>query len=580
MSLIPQSFIDELLNRTDLVRLIDSRLPLKKAGKDYLARCPFHEEKTPSFHVSPDKQIYYCFGCHAHGDAIAFLMNYEHLPFREALSDLAQAAGLTLPEAEQKAENVQQQRALLAQMERASALYQQALKDAPQAQQYLQGRGIDGACAKRFGIGYAPAQWDYLLRQLGREAGGREALSANGLLVAKDKGKGHYDRFRDRIMFPIHDHRGRIVAFGGRVLDPQNQPKYLNSPETQLYQKSELLYGFHQAREAIRAEQRVLVVEGYMDVIALHQHGFKTAVATCGTATSKAHLERLFRAAPEVVFSFDGDRAGREAAWRALEGALESLQEGRVLRFLFLPEGEDPDSLVRREGRAGFAQRLTQTVPALDFLFARLGESLDLDKLDDKARLASLAKPYLQKVPKGPLRALYEQKMRELVGMTPLQPATSTRPLRVTPQDKLSVLERSLALLLQYPTHPDWASLDRPLLAQVDKRGIHLLCQILEIVVDTPDVNTATLLSRLAEQPEAAKLAKLASRDFAEAFGWQGDEHGQDIAGCVQALNSQARQAHLDRLKQRMSDTANPLSEAEKVELLQLLPRARPSRSQ
>lgn len=582
MGLIPQSFIDEVLARTDLVNLIDARVPLKKAGKDYVARCPFHQEKTPSFHVSPDKQIYYCFGCHAHGNAIRFLMEYERLSFPEAIGDLAQAAGLPLPADNGKTvASTESHRDLLEQLEAATRLFQQSLRESPQAREYLRRRGLDDATIERFALGYAPARWDFLLQQLGRNQNGRERLLANGLVVARERGDGYYDRFRDRIIFPIWDHRGRIVGFGGRVIDGDKQPKYLNSPETQLYHKSEVLYGFHQAREAIRTEQRVLVVEGYMDVIALHQQDIAFAVATSGTATTNAHLERLFRAAPEIIFCFDGDRAGREAAWRALESSLEALQEGRLLRFLFLPEGEDPDSLIRHQGRDAFLQRLSQATPALDYLFDRLSEQVDLQQRDGRARLASLAKPYLDKVPTGPMRMLYEQRLRELVGLEPIQIRHKPRPQRPVRRSvpvRLSLVGRSLALLLQHPGHPAWREVDRQRLDTLGDRGIPLFCRALDIVLETPHITTAMLLSRFEDDPAAAKLASLASRNLAAEFAWKEDDQEKDITGCVEALNHLARQARFEALKQRAGSKETPLSPEELQEFLLLMPRRRPSR--
>src|SRR3989344_2911744 len=419
---IPKQFIDELLTRSDIVDVIDARVPLRKAGKDYKACCPFHEEKTPSFTVSADKQFYHCFGCGAHGSAIGFLMDYEHMSFVEAVEELAARAGLTVPrEAGAAFEKDKDTGAdLLELMREAARFYRQQLREHPQAGravEYLKGRGITGEIARDFDLGFAPDGWDNLLRALGKDENTREALARAGLVVKKDSG-GYYDRFRDRVMLPIEDHRGRIVAFGGRVID-KGEPKYLNSPETPLFHKGRELYGLFHGRDAIKRENRVMVVEGYMDVVALAQFGIDFAVATLGTATTRDHLERLFRHAPEIIFCFDGDRAGREAAWRALETTLPVLRDGRQASFLFLPDGEDPDTLVRKEGAAAFHARLSVAKPLPDFLFETLVKQVDLTRLDGRARLVELARPHLSKVAPGALQQLMQDRLSELSRFDP-----------------------------------------------------------------------------------------------------------------------------------------------------------------
>ncbi|MDH3311393.1 MAG: DNA primase, partial [Gammaproteobacteria bacterium] len=414
---IPKQFIDELLTRSDIVDVIDARVPLRKAGKDYKACCPFHEEKTPSFTVSADKQFYHCFGCGAHGSAIGFLMDYDHMSFVEAVEELAARAGLTVPkEAGAAFEKEKDTGAdLIELMREAVRFYRQQLREHPQAPRvvnYLKGRGITGEIANEFNLGFAPEGWDNLLRALGKDDNSREALARAGLAVKKDSG-GYYDRFRDRVMFPIEDHRGRIVAFGGRIID-KGEPKYLNSPETPLFHKGRELYGLFHAREAIKRENRVMVVEGYMDVVALAQFGIDFAVATLGTATTRDHLERLFRHAPDVIFCFDGDRAGREAAWRALENVLPVLREGRQISYLFLPENDDPDTLVRKEGREAFLARLRKAIPLPDYLFDSLSRQVDLGRLDGRARLVELARPLLSNMPAGILREMMLGRLAEL----------------------------------------------------------------------------------------------------------------------------------------------------------------------
>jgi DNA primase len=344
---IPRDFIDQLLNRVDIVDFIDSRITLrKKSGNNFFACCPFHNEKNPSFSVSQPKQFYYCFGCGAHGNAIDFLMQYDRLNFPEAIEALAKQVGMEVPKqsiSPQQAEKAAAQQSLYELLAQVAKFYQSQLRTHNRAIEYLKQRGVSGEIAKSFAIGVAPQGWDNLLQKIGQHA--KQALLEVGMLIKKEEG-GCYDRFRDRIMFPIHDRRGRIIGFGGRIID-QGEPKYLNSPETPLFQKGHELYGLYQALQANRQLERIIVVEGYMDVIALFQHDITYAVATLGTATSSSHIERLLRHTAEIIFCFDGDQAGRSAAWRALQVTLPLMRDGIQVRFLFLPEGEDPDSLVR-----------------------------------------------------------------------------------------------------------------------------------------------------------------------------------------------------------------------------------------
>ncbi|TLX59731.1 DNA primase [Stutzerimonas nosocomialis] len=420
--LIPQSFIDDLLNRSDIVEVVGSRIQLKKAGKNYTARCPFHNEKTPSFSVSPDKQFYYCFGCGAGGNALGFVMDHDNLDFPQAVEDLARRAGMEVPREEggraQKRQPVDSP--LYPLLDAAAEYYRQALKSHPTrkaAVEYLKGRGLSGVIARDFGLGFAPPGWDNLMKHLGGDALQQKAMIDAGLLIENaDTGK-RYDRFRDRVMFPIRDSRGRVIAFGGRVLG-DDKPKYLNSPETPVFHKGQELYGLYEARKANRDLDEIMVVEGYMDVIALAQQGLRNAVATLGTATSEEHLKRLFRIVPHVLFCFDGDMAGRKAAWRALEATLPNLQDGRRARFLFLPDGEDPDSLVRAEGTDAFRARINQQAqPLADYFFQQLSEEADPRSLEGKAHLATLAAPLIEKIPGANLRTLMRQRLSELTGL-------------------------------------------------------------------------------------------------------------------------------------------------------------------
>lgn len=422
--LIPQSFIDDLLNRTDIVDVVSSRVQLKKAGKNHVACCPFHKEKTPSFSVSPDKQFYYCFGCGAGGNALGFIMDHDNLDFPQAVEELAKAAGMEVPREQGNRGNKPRQPTdspLYPLLEAAAQYYRQALKSHPArkaAVEYLKGRGLSGEIARDFGLGFAPPGWDNLYKHLSSDSLQQKVMIDAGLLIENTETGKRYDRFRDRVMFPIRDTRGRVIAFGGRVLG-DDKPKYLNSPETPVFHKGQELYGLFEARKHNRNLDEIIVVEGYMDVIALAQQGLRNAVATLGTATSEEHLKRLFRVVPSVLFCFDGDQAGRNAAWRALEATLSSLQDGRRARFLFLPEGEDPDTLVRAEGTDAFKARINQHAqPLADYFFEQLTQEADPRSLEGKAHLVTLAAPLIEKVPGANLRTLMRQRLSEITGLS------------------------------------------------------------------------------------------------------------------------------------------------------------------
>ena len=423
--LIAQGFIDDLLNRTDIVEVVSSRVQLKKSGKNYTACCPFHQEKTPSFSVSQDKQFYYCFGCGAGGNALGFIMDHDHLEFPEAVEELATRAGVEV-EREKTSGGPQKPRKLVdsplyALLAAASDYYRAALKNHPQrnaAVNYLKERGVSGIIARDFALGFAPPGWDNLSKHLGGDSLQQQALIDAGLLVENVDSQRRYDRFRDRIIFPIHDSRGRIIGFGGRVLG-DDKPKYLNSPETAVFHKGQELYGLYEARKYNRQLNEIIVVEGYMDVIALAQQGLRNAVATLGTATSEEHIKRLFRVVPNILFCFDGDSAGRKAAWRALEATLSNLKDGQQARFLFVPDGEDPDSLIRSEGLEAFQARIAQQAVALtEYFFTHLSAEVNLDSLEGKAHLATLAAPLVERIPGANLRALMRQKLTHITGLS------------------------------------------------------------------------------------------------------------------------------------------------------------------
>jgi DNA primase len=523
MGLIPASFIDELMSRTDIVEVINSRVPLKKAGREYKACCPFHGEKTASFTVSATKQFYHCFGCGAHGTALGFLMDYEHMSFPDAVEELASRAGLEVPR--EQATGQDRRPDLYGTLESAAGFYKEQLKRTPDAIRYLKARGVSGATAATFGIGYAPDEWDGLLKRFGTDEAAVQRLAAAGLVIERDQG-GFYDRFRGRVMFPIRDARGRTIAFGGRVLG-NDEPKYLNSPETTLFHKGRELYGLYEARQALRHIPRLLVVEGYMDVVGLHEAGVSWAVATLGTATTPEHLERLFRVTEEVVFCFDGDRAGRQAAWRALENALPTLREGRQVRFLFLPEGEDPDSLVRAEGAAAFTERLKGALPLSDYLHDELASRVDMSSLDGRARLAELAKPLVARVPDGVFRALLVGRIASAVGMdeagygrfvaaaAPAAPRAEAPVRRPPPRapGRGSVVRRAIALVVHFPGQVAAVRVPQGI-AELDRPGIDLLVALLEDVARSPNLTTGGLLERWRENDAWPHLQKLATTEM------------------------------------------------------------------
>ncbi len=580
---IPDSFIDDLLARVDIVDVIERRVPLKKAGREWTARCPFHDERSPSFYVSPVKQFFHCFGCGAHGSAIKFLMDYERLEFLDAVEELAQAVGLKVPHAGGDERPREDRTDLYGILEAAAAWFQHELPNSPTAQAYCRKRGLDADTVQCFRIGWAPSGWDGLLRTLGTTPERLALLDQAGLIAGGERGK-RYDRFRERLMFPILDRRGRVIAFGGRIIsgtnpageDPQagvaartsqqgDGPKYLNSPETPLFHKGRELFALWQVKQANVRLLRLLVVEGYMDVIALHQHGLPIAVATLGTSTSADHAELLFRAAPDVYFCFDGDKAGRAAAWRALESVLPRLRDGRQAMFLFLPDGEDPDSLVRKEGKVGFEQRLQSAMPLSEYFFEELGHDVNLSSLDGRARLAERARPLLAKLPDGAFRDLM---LLELTRRTGVQSAGSVREVatRVLPRAvaKRSLVRGVIALLLAQPGLAEQVAPPYPF-AALNKPGVDLLIELLELARARPGISTASLLEHFAERPEAAALHKLALVEFPA----DSDKLREEFADALIQLARQTVAARISELTGRQSETG--LSDAEKAELRELL---------
>ena len=439
---IPQRFIDDLLGRVDVVEVVGERVQLKKAGRNYSGLCPFHQEKTPSFTVSADKQFYHCFGCGANGNALRFLMEYDKLPFPEAVEQLAGRLGIEVPREGADDPRAQQREKKRKEgvnlLELAASFYRERLKmqEGQSAQRYLSGRGLSDEVIKTYGIGYAPAGWEALKQHLSERGIGEPVQVEYGLLIHREDTGRTYDRFRDRVMFPIRDLRGRTIAFGGRVMG-DDQPKYLNSPETPVFHKGRELYGLYEARQASSKLEQLVMVEGYMDVVALAQYGIHNAVATLGTATTEDHLTRLFRLVSRVVFCFDGDRAGRQAASRALETALPQMIDGREARFLFLPEGDDPDTLVRREGTQAFQDRVTCAMPLSEFLFEQAAQGRDLNTVEGRERFASQVLEALNKVPEGMLKSLLLESLAKRSGLAQEQ-------LKVLLEKRAQVSQRSI----------------------------------------------------------------------------------------------------------------------------------------
>src|SRR5688572_11044108 len=581
MARIPDAFIDDLLARTDIVEVIAARVPLKRQGKEYAARCPFHDERSASFTVSPTKQFYHCFGCGAHGTAISFLMNYDRLEFLDAVDELAKRVGMEVPRDTQQRNEDSDTRDIYAAIDAAAQFFRQQLAGSDKARNYIASRNIDAGIVERFMVGYAPDGFSGLRDALGTDARRMNLLERAGLFSKNEKGH-VYDKFRDRLMFPIHDRRGRVIAFGGRVLDPEDSPKYLNSPETVLFHKGRELYGLWQAKQANSKLERLVVVEGYMDVVALVQYGVTQAVATLGTATTPDHAELLFRNAPDVFFCFDGDRAGRSAAWKALESVLPRMKDGRQAFFLFLPDGEDPDTIVRKDGADGFNTRLQQAMPLSEFFFNEMAKDVNLGTLDGKARLAERCKPMLAQIPDGAFGDLMKQRLTELTGVGG-RPAeqihVTTRPVRAehAPGPRQSLVRSAVTALLQQP--PVALALAIPLrFSSLDQPGVALLTELILLVHQRPDITTGAILEHFEGRDEAAALTKLAMARAVEATGAtaldervldDADKRQQTFLDAVGRLESQALQQRVADLLAKQTDRG--LDDAEKGELRELL---------
>ncbi|MGC9422699.1 DNA primase [Vibrio sp.] len=521
---IPRSFIDDLLARLDIVDIIDARVKLKKKGKNYSACCPFHNEKTPSFSVSQEKQFYHCFGCGVHGNAIDFLMEYERLEFPEAIEELASSLGLEVPREERPGgpfnkqaprTNSEEKRTLYDLMGSIAQFYRQQLK-APtsrQAIEYLKNRGLSGEIVQKFGIGYVADEWDLIRKNFGQSRQNQEMLVTGGMLIENDKGN-RYDRFRGRIMFPIRDRRGRVIGFGGRVIG-DGTPKYLNSPETPIFHKGKELYGLYEVLEAYREPEQILVVEGYMDVVALAQYGVDYSVASLGTSTTGDHLQLLFRQTNTVVCCYDGDRAGREAAWRALENALGYLKTGNILKFLFLPDGEDPDSYIRTQGKERFEQAIKEAKPLSSYLFDNLIHSynINLGTVEGKSTLRTLSSELIEKIPDPGFQQELDEKLDKLTGFMGHKQRRSASPsTRPQPHKEIkrTPMREVIALLVQNPSYAEMVP-DLSSVKELPLPGLSLLIEVLENCRQYPHITTGQLLEHWRDNKNEALLSRLAS---------------------------------------------------------------------
>ncbi|QWT19928.1 DNA primase [Bacillus sp. NP157] len=564
---IPDHFIDELLTRVDIVDVIERRVPLKKAGREWTACCPFHNERSPSFYVSPTKQFFHCFGCGAHGSAIKFLMDYDRLEFPDAIEELAQSAGMKVPYEGGRDDKPREDRSdLYTLLDEAATYYQRELGNSPEATAYVDRRGLDEETLKRFRIGWAPAGFDGVLKTLGTTEQRRKLLNDAGMVASNERGN-RYDRFRERVMFPILDRRGRVIAFGGRVLSSDQGPKYLNSPETPLFHKGRELFALWQVKQANQTVTRIMVVEGYMDVIALHQAGLPIAVATLGTATTPDHAEVLFRAAPDVYFCFDGDRAGRQAAWRAVESILPRMRDGRQAHFLFLPDGEDPDTLVRKEGKDGFEKRMRESMPLSEYFFEEMARDVDTTRLDGRARLAERARPLIAKLPDGAFRDLMAEELKRRTGAgATFEPVEGTRPAAPPRQGTVqrSLVRSAITLLLAQPTLAMEVEPPYPFL-RLDRPGVGLLADLIDVVRSRPDIRPAVLVEYFMDRPEYASLQKLMQAEVVGEADMQRVEFFDALAQMQRQAVTQRREYLIARSREGVLD------DTEKAELRVLL---------
>ncbi|MGJ8664224.1 MAG: DNA primase [Marinicella sp.] len=559
MASIPNEFIESLLDRIDIHDVVGARVSLKKAGKDYSGLCPFHSENTPSFTVSQQKQFYHCFGCGKNGSAIGFLMEYEGLDFVDAVKDLAQLAGMEIP-AIANYSGQKPKTNLYAVTEKATRIFQQQLKTAPAVIEYLKNRHISGTTSHVFQLGYALNQWDALLKRFDDTE--QDLLKRTGLTTQNDQQR-TYDKFRNRLMFPIHDKRGRVIAFGGRAIEPDQKPKYLNSPETDLFHKGNELYGLHLARKHSN-ENFVLVVEGYMDVIALHEKGICNAVATLGTATSSQHISTLFKVWDKIVFCFDGDAAGVQAAEKALNTSLPLYLDNKIIDFLFLPQGEDPDSFVDTKGADAFLTQVKKATPLSEFLTQIISRDINLNSIDGKAQLHEKAQPYINQLPKGAFKKMMSDQIMQISGLSLPINKQSTQNNKQNNKTTDNPLRKLISLLLNTPQFckniPNEHNLEI-----LSFKGVEIIDKIVEIYHHNPQINAAAMLEHFRESEYSAYLGHL-MRIYDHLDEQQKALEFKDI---IHYLNKLTSRVQIDRLREKQMQFG--LDNAEKQTLVQLL---------
>ena len=578
--LIPQHFIDDLIARADIVDVLSKRIDLKKAGKEFKAVCPFHNDKNPSLTISPLKGFYHCFSCGAHGTALGFLMEYENLNFVEAVENLASELGVEVPY-ENKGNPIKKNDDLFLLMNTIQKKFQNNLKINAKAIQYLKKRGIDGKTAKKYKIGYAEKGWSNILDNFGSSDSDIKSLLKLGLIIKKENNKGYYDRFRDRIIFPIRDNRGRFIGFGGRIFEG-DQPKYLNSPETPIFHKGRELYGLYECQKSMRVIEKVIVVEGYMDVIGLSQNGVEYSVASMGTATTDDHFTRLFRLSDTICFCFDGDQAGYLAAWRALENSLSHLKDGRQIKFVFLPDGEDPDSYIRKNSTGNFEKLLNNGTDLSDFMIQRTSEDIDLKSVDGKARLAERVKPLINRMPRGIFKELIIEKLSALVGLSAKKLEQSISEDKITnkrkssfsyaprrknintKKDSPSVIKKSISLILNYPEAVK--EISNIEFVNYEKPGIKILINLIKNITDEPNMNTAALIERWREDDEGKYLSKLAINSFPKNEEFNAEE---ELNNCLVQITRNFYNERINSLIKKQAD--NQLTSDEKVELKEII---------
>ena len=580
--LIPQHFINDLIDRVDITEVLGKHIPLIKAGKgEFKAVCPFHDDSNPSLTISPAKGFYHCFSCGAHGTAVGFLMNFEHLGFVEAIESLASSLGIEIPY-EKNQQPIKRNNNLFDLLAKIQTHYQEMLKIDKKAIEYLKNRGITGKIAKRFNIGYAPSGWRSVLDKFGRSSAEIKKLLTLGLIIRKDNNN-HYDRFRDRIIFPIRDNRGRFIGFGGRVLT-QDQPKYLNSPETPIFHKGRELYGLYECQQALRNIERLVVVEGYMDVISLAQHGIDYAVASMGTATTDDHFNRLFRLTDYIYFCFDGDQAGLNAAWRALENALPHIREGRQIKFVFLPKNDDPDTFIKKNSAAIFEKELDNGKDLSDFLIEKLAKNIDIKSIDGKARLAEQARPLINSIATGIYKELLIEKLATSINISAKKlnklllkstdktkqnkkrgSSLSTRKIsRNFSKTRPSIVRKAITIILNFPQSSQ--NIDINSITELQLPGVQLLYELIKTSKKEPKITTAGLIERWRDDKEGKHLGKLAAMELPEHEDFNAME---ELKNCINQLIVLANRKRIHALIEKEKQTL--ITDKEKTELLDLI---------